>query len=82
MDCHTCTPGKSLLGKSIRSSPYANPTAWKDAVKRCKRATDRKAGISESEGMKISGDRTNSVYKRYDSIDEGDQRRAVERGQK
>jgi integrase len=41
----------------------------------------RKAGVSESEGMKISGHRTNSVYKRYDIIDEDDQRRAMERVQ-
>jgi integrase len=42
----------------------------------------RKAGISESEGMKISGHRTNSVYKRYDIIDEEDQRRTMEQVQK
>ena len=32
--------------------------------------------------MKISGHRTNSVYKRYDIIDEEDQRRTMERVQK
>ena len=41
----------------------------------------RKAGISESDGMKISGHRTNAVYKRYDIIDEEDQRRTIERVQ-
>ena len=41
----------------------------------------RKAGISESEGMKISGHRTNSVYKRYDIIDEEDQRNTMEKVQ-
>jgi integrase len=41
----------------------------------------RKAGIGESDGMKISGHRTNSVYKRYDIIDEQDQRRTMERVQ-
>ena len=38
----------------------------------------RKAGVSESDGMKISGHKTNSVYKRYDIIDEEDQRRTIE----
>jgi integrase len=42
----------------------------------------RKAGISESDGMKISGHRTSSVYRRYDIIDEEDQRRTMERVQK
>ena len=32
----------------------------------------RKAGLSETEGMKMSGHKTNSVYKRYDIIDEED----------
>jgi integrase len=41
----------------------------------------RKAGVSESEGMKISGHRTNSVYKRYDIIDEEDQRNTMEKVQ-
>lgn len=41
----------------------------------------RKAGINESDGMKISGHGTNSVYKRYDIIDEADQRRAIEKAQ-
>jgi integrase len=41
----------------------------------------RKAGIGESDGMKISGHRTNSVYKRYDIVDEQDQRRTIERVQ-
>lgn len=38
-----------------------------------------KAGISESVGMSISGHRTNSVYKRYNIIDEAIQRQAVEK---
>lgn len=41
----------------------------------------RKAGIGESDGMKISGHRTASVYKRYDIIDEQDQRSTMERVQ-
>ena len=39
------------------------------------------AGVSESDGMKISGHKTNSVYKRYDIIDEEDQRRTIEKVQ-
>jgi hypothetical protein len=41
----------------------------------------RKAGVSESDGMKISGHKTNSVYKRYDIMDEEDQRRTIEKVQ-
>ena len=32
----------------------------------------RKAGLSESEGMMLSGHKTNAVYRRYDIIDEQD----------
>jgi integrase len=38
-----------------------------------------KAGVGESEGMSISGHRTNSVYKRYNIIDEDMQRQALQR---
>lgn len=38
-----------------------------------------KAGLGESEGMSISGHRTNSTYKRYNIIDEDLQRRSLER---
>ena len=31
--------------------------------------------------MKISGHKTNSIYKRYDIIDEEDQRRTIEKAQ-
>jgi integrase len=34
----------------------------------------RKAGLSESEGMMLSGHKTNAVYRRYDIIDEQDVR--------
>ena len=34
----------------------------------------RKAGLSESEGMMLSGHKTNAVYRRYDIIDEQDLR--------
>jgi integrase len=38
-----------------------------------------KAGVGESEGMSISGHRTNSTYKRYNIIDENLQRQSLER---
>ena len=38
-----------------------------------------KAGLSESEGMSISGHRTNAIYKRYNIIDEDLQRQSLER---
>ena len=41
----------------------------------------RKAGVSESDGMKLSGRKTRSVYDRYDIIDEEDSRRALKRAQ-
>jgi integrase len=37
----------------------------------------RKAGLSETEGMMLSGHKTNSVYKRYDIIDEEDLRESM-----
>lgn len=40
-----------------------------------------KAGVGESEGMSISGHRTNSTYKRYNIIDEDLQRQALEKAQ-
>lgn len=40
-----------------------------------------KAGLGESEGMSISGHKTNAVYKRYNIIDEEMQRAALERVQ-
>src|SRR5262245_3271764 len=41
----------------------------------------RKAGVSENEGMKLSGHRTRSVYDRYDITDEADTREAMKRAQ-
>jgi len=41
----------------------------------------RKAGLSESEGMKLSGHRTNSVFKRYDIVDDEDARQAMRQAQ-
>ena len=41
----------------------------------------RKAGISENEGMKLSGHRTRSVYDRYDIGDDEDLREAMKKAQ-
>ena len=41
----------------------------------------RKAGISESDGMKLSGHKTRSVYDRYNIIDDEDSREAMKRAQ-
>jgi integrase len=41
----------------------------------------RKAGLSETEGMKFSGHKTNSTYRRYDIVDETDLREAMQRAQ-
>jgi integrase len=77
-------------GKPIKSFRRAFKAACKDEglagilphdMRRSAIRNFRKAGISESDGMKISGHRTNSVYKRYDIVDEQDQRRAMERAQ-
>lgn len=77
-------------GAPIKSFRSAFKAACKDAglagllphdMRRSAIRNFRKAGISESDGMKLSGHRTNSVYKRYDIVDEADQRRAMERVQ-
>ena len=41
----------------------------------------RKAGLSETDGMKLSGHKTRSVYDRYDIIDDEDSRQAMRRAQ-
>ncbi len=41
----------------------------------------RKAGLSETEGMAMSGHKTNSIYKRYDIIDEQDLRESMNKVQ-
>ena len=41
----------------------------------------RKAGLSESDGMKLSGHKTRSVYDRYDIIDDEDSREAMRQAQ-
>ena len=77
-------------GKAIRSFRRAFKAAAKEAglagilphdMRRSAIRNFRKAGVSESDGMKISGHKTNSVYKRYDIIDEEDQRRTIEKVQ-
>jgi integrase len=77
-------------GVPIKSFRAAFKAACKDAglagllphdMRRSAIRNFRKAGVSESDGMKLSGHRTNSVYKRYDIVDEADQRRAMERVQ-
>lgn len=77
-------------GKPIKSFRKAWATACETAgldgivphdMRRSAIRNMRKAGIGESDGMKISGHRTNSVYKRYDIVDEEDQRRTMERVQ-
>jgi len=77
-------------GKPVKSFRRAFKAAAKEAglagtlphdMRRSAIRNFRKAGISESDGMKISAHRTNSVYKRYDIIDEEDQRRTIEKVQ-
>lgn len=41
----------------------------------------RRAGLSEHEGMKLSGHRTDSVYRRYDIVSDEDMTEAMERVQ-
>ena len=42
----------------------------------------RKAGLSENEGMAMTGHKTNSVYRRYDIIDEEDLKESMEKVQR
>ncbi len=42
----------------------------------------RKAGLSENEGMAMTGHLTNSIYRRYDIIDEEDMRESMEKVQR
>jgi len=41
----------------------------------------RKAGLSENEGMAMTGHQTNSIYRRYDIIDEEDMKESMEKVQ-
>lgn len=75
-------------GKPIKSFRRAFKTACKNAglegivphdLRRSGVRNFTKAGLSESEGMSISGHRTNAVYKRYNIIDEDLQRQSLER---
>ncbi|MBM2805577.1 MAG: phage integrase protein breaking and rejoining enzyme, partial [Deltaproteobacteria bacterium] len=75
-------------GKPIKSFRRAFKTACKNAgldgivphdMRRSGVRNFTKAGLSESEGMSISGHRTNAIYKRYNIIDEDLQRQSLER---
>jgi integrase len=77
-------------GKPIKSFSRAFKAAAKKAgleglvphdLRRSAIRNFTKAGIGESLGMSISGHKTNSVYKRYNIIDEDVQRQALERVQ-
>ena len=52
-----------------------------DKMRRSAIRNFRKAGLSESDGMKLSGHKTRSVYDRYDIIDELDSREAMKLAQ-
>jgi hypothetical protein len=75
-------------GKQIKSFRRALNTACADAglggtvphdMRRSGIRNFTKAGLGESEGMSISGHRTNSIYKRYNIIDEDLQRSSLQR---
>jgi integrase len=75
-------------GKPIKSFQRAFKTAFKHVglegtvphdLRRSGVRNFTKAGLSESEGMSISGHRTNAIYKRYNIIDEDLQRESLER---
>jgi integrase len=77
-------------GKQIKSFRKAFKAAAKAAglvdlfphdMRRSAIRNFRKAGLSESDGMRLSGHRTRSVYDRYDIIDEADSREAMKRAQ-
>ena len=74
-------------GKPIMSFRRAFKAACKDSglagivphdMRRSGVRNFSKARLSESEGMSISGHRTNSIYKRYNIIDEDLQRQSLE----
>jgi integrase len=73
-------------GKQIRSFSRGWKTACKEIgqpnlvphdMRRSGVRNFRKAGLSESEGMMLSGHKTNAVYRRYDIIDEADLRESM-----
>jgi integrase len=75
-------------GKQIRSFRRAFKTSAVNAglgglvphdMRRSATRNFRKAGLSETEGMKFTGHKTNSTYRRYDIIDEEDSREAMKR---
>jgi integrase len=73
-------------GKPIRSFRKAFKAAakavalaelWPHDMRRSAIRNFRKAGLSESDGMRLSGHRTRSVYDRYNIIDDEDSRQAM-----
>jgi integrase len=86
----TCPHVFHRKGKPIKSFRKAFKAAAKVAgltglvphdMRRSAIRNFRKAGLSESDGMKLSGHRTRSVYDRYDIISEEDSREAMKRAQ-
>jgi len=77
-------------GKQIKSFLKAWKTACDDIgqpnlvphdMRRSAVRNFRKAGLTENEGMAMSGHKTNSIYKRYDIIDEQDLRESMNKVQ-
>jgi len=77
-------------GKPVKSFRKAWETACKaigqpDLVphdmRRSATRNFRKAGLSENEGMAMTGHQTNSIYRRYDIIDEEDMKQSMEKVQ-
>jgi integrase len=54
---------------------------WPHDMRRSAIRNFRKAGLSEGDGMKLSGHKTRSVYDRYNIIDDEDSREAMKRAQ-
>jgi integrase len=55
--------------------------AWPHDTRRSMIRNFRKAGLSENEGMRLSGHQTRAVYDRYDIHDDQDAREAMRRAQ-
>jgi len=59
-----------LKGWKTASKAIGQPLLVPHDMRRSGVRNFRKAGLSESEGMKISGHKTRAVYDRYDIIDD------------
>jgi len=77
-------------GKPVKSFRKAWETACKAVgqpdlvphdMRRSATRNFRKAGLSENEGMAMTGHQTNSIYRRYDIIDEEDMKQSMEKVQ-